>query len=62
MNVEEFDVGLDDWGKLSVLIGMGSPLEWGVYGGTGRLGSGLGHLAESLLKKEKFNFFKANTY
>lgn len=49
-------MGLDDLGKLSVLIGMGLPFRMSVYGGTGRLGSGLGHLAESLLKEEKFNF------
>lgn len=29
MNVEELDVGLDDWGKLSVLIGMGLPFRMG---------------------------------
>lgn len=48
--------------KLSVLIGMGLPLEWGVRGGIGRLGSGLCHLAESLLKEEKFNFFQSKYF
>lgn len=47
MIVGEFDMGLDNWGKLSVLTGMGLPFRMGCIWWTGRLGSGLGHLAVS---------------
>lgn len=36
-----------------------SPLEWFENGGTRSLGSGLSHLAKSLLKNEKLNCFES---